>query len=68
VQQSRKGTQGIMDLQGRFLRMRRAGLRLRRTLAVRFKSPAAILAVTLTALVLLVLGALFMPSSVLGAN
>ena len=60
MRQDRKGTQGIMDLQGRFLRMRRAGLHLRHALAVRAKSPAAILAVTLTALVLLILGALFM--------
>ena len=48
-----------MDLQGRFLRMRRAGLRLRHALAVRAKNPATILAVTLTALVLLILGVLF---------
>ena len=60
IRQDRKGTQGIMDLQGRFLRIRRAGLHLRHALAVRAKSPAAILAVTLTALVLLILGALFM--------
>ena len=48
-----------MDLRGRFLRMRRAGLRLRHALAVRARNPAVILAVTLAALILLVLGALF---------